>query len=59
MYVYEYTDETPRDFPTLGLRGVKKGDIVKSIDELNSDFLKDVKPAKKSSVENVSKGDEN
>ena len=44
MYQYEYTDDTPRDFPTLGLREVKKGDKVESEIELNSPYLKDTTP---------------
>lgn len=52
MYQYEYIDDTPRDFPTLGLHEVKKGDIVESETELNSPFLKDVIPKPKT------KGDE-
>lgn len=44
MFTYEYTDDIPRDFPTLGLRDVKKGDQVTSEDELNSPFLKEIKP---------------
>lgn len=42
MYLYEYTDDTTRDFPTLGLREVKKGDIIESPVEINSDFIKKV-----------------
>lgn len=47
MFIYEYSDDTPRDFPTLGLRDVKKGDKVESETELNSPFLKDVTPKPK------------
>lgn len=43
LYRYEYTDEIPRDFPTIGFREVKKGDIVESEEPLNSPFLKAIK----------------
>lgn len=52
MYLYEYTDDTPRDFPTLGVREVKKGDVIESAEPLHSQFLKDVTPKK------VVKGDD-
>ena len=44
MYRYEYTADTPRDFPTLGIREVKKGDVIESEEPLCSSFLKDATP---------------
>lgn len=38
-YSYTYTGEEARDFPTLGKRGVKKGDIVESDFKLNNTYL--------------------
>lgn len=55
-YIYEYIDDIPRDFPTIGLREVKKGQRVESEDELNSPFLKEIKPVLKPFV--TSKGSE-
>lgn len=43
MFVYEYTDDLPRDFPTLGIRNVKKGDRIESEEKLNSPYLKESK----------------
>jgi hypothetical protein len=51
-YKYEYTGDIPRDFPTLGLREVKKGDVIESEESLhNMPFLKEIKekPAQKGS----------
>lgn len=42
LYVYEYTGEQPADFPTLGLRDVKKGDQIESPDPLVSDVLNEI-----------------
>lgn len=42
MFKYEYTDDTPRDFPTIGLREVKKGDVIESEEPLFSPHLKEV-----------------
>lgn len=43
MHIYEYTGDIARDFPTLGIRDVKKGDKVESEKALNSPFLKEIK----------------
>lgn len=37
---YEYIDSIPRDFPTIGIRGIKKGDTFESNIEINSPFVK-------------------
>lgn len=43
-YIYTYIGEEPRDFPTIGLRDVKKGDTVESDEPLYSSFLVETTP---------------
>lgn len=43
-YQYTYTGEEPRDFPTVGLRDVQKGDTVESEEPLFSPFLVEITP---------------
>jgi hypothetical protein len=51
MYRYKYIDDTPRDFPTLGYREVKKNDVIESEEELNSPFLEEIIEDKKEGEE--------
>lgn len=41
-YSYTYTEEEPRDFPTIGLREVQKGSTVESDEPLYSPFLVEI-----------------
>jgi len=39
---YEYIDQITRDFPTLGLRNIKNGDVFESDVEINSNYVRKV-----------------
>jgi hypothetical protein len=43
-FSYTYTGDEPRDFPTIGLRDVQKGDTVESDEPLYSSFLVETTP---------------